>query len=175
MLDVPNSDGCQRGLVAVGRLESGDRAAVLEVFGGLSDRSRRLRFHGSKPRLLDSELDDLVEVGCCGREAVAAVDLVSGRVVGIARFVRDETDPRLAEVAFEVVDDCQGRGIGRRLLAELRILAKRESIERFKALVVPGNEPALALLRGAGDVVRSAYVDGAYELVVELDPLRRAA
>jgi GNAT superfamily N-acetyltransferase len=169
------STGCTRGLVAVGRLHAGDRAAVLEVFEGLSDHSRRLRFHGPKPRLADREIDDLVEIGCCGREAVAAVDLVSGDVVGLARFVRDPADPRSAEVAFEVVDRCQGHGVGRRLLAELRLLAVRQGIDRFTALVLPGNEPALALLRGVGRVARSSFDGGAYELVLDLDPLATAA
>jgi GNAT superfamily N-acetyltransferase len=170
-----NSLGCQRGRVAVGRLEAGDRDAVLEVFDGLSERSRRLRYHGPKPRLPEREVDDLVRIGCCGREAVAAVDLVSGEVVGLARFVREEAEPRSAEVAFEVVDRCQGHGVGRRLLAELRALAALEGIESLKAYVVVGNEPALALLRGLGRVVRSSYEDGAYELVIDLEPLADAA
>lgn len=167
--------GCHRGLISVGRLRGGDRAAVLEVFDGMSERSRRLRFHGPKPRLREAEIDHLVDVGCCGREAVAAIDLVTGRVVGTARFVRDNGDPRSAEVAFEVVDDCQRRGVGRRLIAELSGIARREGIERFHASVVPGNEPALALLRGAGRTARSGYADGAYELVVELEQQPRAA
>ena len=175
MLLDSNHVGCRRGLVSIGRLDTGDRKAVLEVFDGLSERSRRLRFHGPKPRLLERDLDELVEVGCCGREAVAAVDLVSGEIVGIARFVRSESDSRSAEVAFEVVDRCQGSGVGLRLLDELRSLAVDDGIARFSASVVPGNESALALLRGAGRVVESTYVEGAYELVVELEPLPQAA
>jgi RimJ/RimL family protein N-acetyltransferase len=167
--------GCRRGLVRLGRLHAGDRAAVLEVFRGLSERSRRLRFHGPKPRLREGELDHLVDVGRSGREAVAAVDLVSGSVVGIARFVRDDGDPRSAEVAFEVVDECQSSGLGGRLVDELKAVAAGQGVERFRASVVAGNEPALALLRRAGRVMRSAYVDGAYEVVVELDTLPRVA
>lgn len=175
MPDVLNPAGCERGLVALGRLPGGDRDAVLQVFEGLSERSRRLRFHGPKPRLPGGDLDALVDVGCCGREAVAAVDQVSGKVVGIARFVRSATDPRSAEVAFEVVDECQHRGVGRRLVDELKLLALSEGIERFEAIVAADNEPALALLRRAGRIVRSSYADGAHEIVVELGKLPRAA
>ena len=89
---------------------NGERKPVLEVFEGLSERSRSLRFLGSKPRLLERDVDWLVDVGCCGREAVAAVD-ETGRTVGIARFVRDADGPE-AEIAFEVVDEWQGRGLG---------------------------------------------------------------
>ena len=146
-----------------------------EVFDGMSERSRRLRYHGAKPRLPEAEVDWLVDVGCCGREAVAAIDLVSGKVVGLARFIRDEHDPRIAEVAFEVVDACQSNGVGRRLIAELVTLARLEGIERFRASVVVGNEAALALVSRAGRVEHSAYVDGAYQLVVELGSLSQAA
>jgi RimJ/RimL family protein N-acetyltransferase len=167
--------GCQRGLIGVARLGRGDRAAVVEVFQGMSERSRRLRFHGPKPVLGEADLAWLVDVGCCGREAVVATDLVTGAVVGTARFVRDDDDPRSAEVAFEVVDRCQSRGVGRRLVAELGSLARREGIERFHAAVVPGNEAALSLLRRSGRLMGSTFVDGVHELVIELDPFRRAA
>jgi RimJ/RimL family protein N-acetyltransferase len=167
--------GCHRGLISVRRLHGRDRAAILEVFEGMSERSRRLRFHGPKPVLREAEIDRLVDVGCCGREAVVATDLVTGTVVGTARFVRDEDDPSSAEVAFEVVDACQGRGVGRKLLSELGALAQREGIERFHVTVVPGNEPALTLLRRSGRLVGSTFVDGAHELEIELEPLARAA
>jgi RimJ/RimL family protein N-acetyltransferase len=161
--------GCRRGLIGVGRLREGDRGAVLDVFAGMSERSRRLRYHGPKPQLAEREVDHLVDIGCCGREAVAAIDLVSGAVVGIARFVRADDDPRSAEVAFEVVDACQSSGVGRRLVAELGTLARREGIERLRAHVVPGNEAALALMRRLGRVVRTSYADGSYELEVALE------
>src|SRR5215218_560410 len=95
--------------VALRRLRPGERAPVLAVFAGLSERSRRLRFLGAKPRLPERDVQALVDVGCCGREAVVAVEQDGGRPIGIARFVRDGDAPE-AEVAFEVVDAWQGHG-----------------------------------------------------------------
>jgi RimJ/RimL family protein N-acetyltransferase len=148
-------------------LLAGERSAVLEVFAGLSERSRRLRFLGSKPRLLESDLRYLVDVGCCGREAVVATEPETGRVLGIARFVRDRDAPE-AEIAFEVVDDFQGRGLGKQLVAELRALALEQGILRFRALIAHGNRAATALMRGLGEVLVQRYEDGAIELVVRL-------
>ena len=74
-------------------LRSGERSAVLEVFAGLSERSRRLRFLGSKPRLLESDVRQLVDVDRAGHEAVAAIDRETGLTVGIARYVRDRDAP----------------------------------------------------------------------------------
>lgn len=153
--------------IALRPLRFGERRPVLDVFDGLSERSRRLRFLGSKPRLLESDVAQLVDVGCCGREAVVAVEQETGRTVGIARFVRDEGAPE-AEIAFEVVDEWQGRGLGKLLLAELRALALAQGILRFRALVAHGNQPAFALVRGLGDKLVHRYEDGAVELVVRL-------
>ena len=153
--------------ILVRPLRWGERRPLLEVFEGLSERSRRLRFHGSKPRLLERDLLQLADVGCCGREAVAATDRETGRTVGIARFVRDADAPE-AEIAFEVVDEWQGRGLGRELLAALRELALQAGILRFRALVAHGNAPAFALVRGLGDELARRHEDGSVEIVVRL-------
>ena len=62
-----------------------------------------------------------------------------GPVVADARFVRDETDPTLAEVAFIVGDEYQGRGVGSFLLAALAVAARGDGIRRFTARVLADN------------------------------------
>ena len=148
-------------------LRAGERSAVLEVFAGLSERSRRLRFLGSKPRLLESDLAHLVDVGSSSHQAVVAVDRKSGFTVGIARFVRDEGAPE-AEIAFEVIDGWHGLGFGKQLVTELRTLALAQGILRFRALIAHGNLPAFALVRGLGEELTRRYEDGNVELVVRL-------
>ena len=150
------------------RLARGERRPVLEVFAALSDRSRRRRFLGPKPTLRESELRHLVDVGCCGRQAVAATDRVTGAAVGIARYVRTGADPATAEVAFEVVDEWQGKGVGRRLADELRAVAVAEGMRRLHATVASDNPAALALMRRLGRIEWTAFSDGAYEVVVAL-------
>jgi RimJ/RimL family protein N-acetyltransferase len=159
-----------------GALRRGDRDAVARVFDGLGERSRRLRFGGPKPHLAERELTWLADVDGSAHGAVVAVDC-HGEAVGIARFVRSEETPAAAEVAFEVVDGWQGRGVGTRLARELAELARAAGIERFTALVAAGNAPSLRLLRGIGTIVSADVRDGEYELVVRLHrpPLRAAA
>ncbi len=62
-----------------------------------------------------------------------------GPVVADARFVRDETDPTLAEVAFIVGDDYQGRGVGSFLMDALAVAARGDGIRRFTARVLSDN------------------------------------
>jgi CRP-like cAMP-binding protein len=62
-----------------------------------------------------------------------------GPVIADARFVRDETDPVLAEVAFIVGDDYQGRGVGSFLMAALAVAARGDGVRRFSARVLSDN------------------------------------
>jgi RimJ/RimL family protein N-acetyltransferase len=150
----------------VRRLAGGERSPVLQVFEGLSERSRRRRFLGPKPRLREQDLELLVDVGCCGREAVVASDPRTGRAIGIARYVRTAADT--AEVAFEVVDAWQRRGVGRMLARELAAVAAEHGIRRLSASVAVDNPAALALMKRLGHVEWTAYEGGAYEVVVAL-------
>jgi RimJ/RimL family protein N-acetyltransferase len=70
----------------------------------------------------------------------------AGSVVADVRFVRDETDRAMAEVAFIVADDYQGRGIGTFLMDALIIAAHVGGIRRFTARVLTDNLPMRAIL-----------------------------
>jgi RimJ/RimL family protein N-acetyltransferase len=54
-------------------------------------------------------------------------------------------DGDTAEVAFAVVDDLQGNGIGTVLVERLGADARAAGIRRFRADVRPDNKPSLAL------------------------------
>ncbi|MBI3689962.1 MAG: GNAT family N-acetyltransferase, partial [Mycolicibacterium aromaticivorans] len=63
------------------------------------------------------------------------VDGADGPVVADVRFVRDEADPSVAEIAFIVGDAYQGRGIGNFLMDALIIAARVGGVKRFSARV----------------------------------------
>jgi protein lysine acetyltransferase len=69
-----------------------------------------------------------------------------GPVVADARFVRDEDDPTVAEVAFIVGDAYQGRGIGTFLMGALAVTAAYHGVQRFSARVLTDNSPMRAIL-----------------------------
>ncbi len=66
--------------------------------------------------------------------------------VADARFVRDESDPTVAEIAFTVADAYQGRGIGTFLISALSIAASVDGIERFSARMLSENVPMRAIM-----------------------------
>ncbi|BBZ51253.1 GNAT family N-acetyltransferase [Mycobacterium heidelbergense] len=72
--------------------------------------------------------------------------------VADARFVRDESDPTIAEIAFTVADAYQGRGIGSFLIGALSIAARVDGVERFSARMLSDNAPMRAIMDHYGAV-----------------------
>ena len=131
--------------VLVRPLRNGDVDTVLAVFHRLSDQSRRTRFNGVKARLTEEELWALARVDATHHALVAYVE-GDPDPVAIARLVRDG---RSAEIAFEVANDYQQRGIGTALTEELLADARAAGITEINALVSTDNPAAISLLRGA--------------------------
>ncbi|CAN5431614.1 hypothetical protein BH10ACT11_BH10ACT11_12180 [soil metagenome] len=131
-------------------IEPQDREAFLATFERLSEESRYLRFLTPVPRLSESQVDYLVEVDHHDHEALIAFELETGRGVGIARFVRDAANPKVAEAAVAVVDESQGKGIGKALSRLLADRAREEGIERFDATLLNRNRSMLSVLEAIG-------------------------
>lgn len=72
--------------------------------------------------------------------------------VADARFVRDETDPTVAEIAFTVADAYQGRGIGSFLIGALSVAARVDGVERFAARMLSDNVPMRTIMDRYGAV-----------------------
>lgn len=129
--------------VTVRPLRNGDTAIVQAVFDGLGPRSRLLRFGGAKNVLRPADLELLARVDATHHVLVA---YAGGVPVGIARLVRQG---RCAEIAFEVVDAWQRRGIGTLLVDRLAADARAAGIERLHGDVAADNTASRALLRRA--------------------------
>nr|WP_284224989.1 GNAT family N-acetyltransferase [Mycolicibacterium sp. TUM20983] len=69
---------------------------------------------------------------------------IDAPIVADARYVRET--PTVAEIAFIVGDDYQGRGIGSFLMEALAVAARSEGIRRFTARVLADNVPMRAIL-----------------------------
>jgi acetyl coenzyme A synthetase (ADP forming)-like protein len=144
---------------------------LVAFFGGLSEHSLYLRFHGFShvtPRLVRSlvgndplEQDSLVGVmaGPGGAE----------RIVAMGTYARLR-EPSRAEVAFTVADEMQGRGVGTRLLEQLAQQAAAVGVEHFVAEVLPQNSQMLHVFEDGGFELRRASQDGVVEVVLDIEP-----
>jgi ribosomal protein S18 acetylase RimI-like enzyme len=148
-----------------------DKSLVAHAFERMSEESRYRRFFSYLQELSPGTLAYLTEVDHVDHEAVIAIEPSSGHALGVARYIRTPEDPEAAHVSVAVVDDWQGRGLGRALLTELTRRARKQGVRRFVATVLYNNEKALKLLSGLSQVERRA-VGPESEHVVELPEAR---
>jgi len=134
-------------------LRNGEARTVMRMFERLSERSKRARFNGAKPCLTRSELRRLASID---RDRHALVAYADGdpEPVAIARLVREGDS---AEVACEVADDYQQRGIGTALVRELVADARAAGITEISALVARDNSAALAIVRRVARVLAICF------------------
>ena len=160
-VDVALRDGAT---ARVRPVDPRDEAALRQLLKGLSVESRWLRFFsaGADLQRAASLMAALAPPAGRGLVAVAGVPQC---VVAHAAYVREDEAGR-AEVAFEVADAWQGRGLATVLLAHLSQLAEADGITTFVASVLPGNHRMVQVFRDSGFAVEVRSEPG--ELRVEL-------
>jgi N-acetylglutamate synthase-like GNAT family acetyltransferase len=127
--------------ITVRPLRAGDTSVVQAVFDRLEARSRLLRYGGAKNVLLPADLAALARVDANHHVLVA---YAADGPIGIARLVRSG---KAAEVAVEIVDAWQARGVGKLLMERLAADARAAGIERLEATVQLHNTASRALMR----------------------------
>ena len=145
-------------------LRDGDTVTVAALFDRLSSRSRERRFCGAKPRLLDAELAALARVDVDHHVLVAFID-GDAQPVGMARLVQNDGT---AEIAFEVADAFQGRGVGSILARELASDARAAGITSLVATVCGDNPPVVSVLRRIAHSLHVTWHGREREFVVGL-------
>ncbi len=152
-----------------------DDATALQTFHvAQSERSIYMRFFAPLARLPERDLRRFTVVDYIDRAALIAVSTKSEgetdaeSIIGVARFDRVEADD--AEVAFNVADSQQGRGVGTVLLEHIAAAARERGIRRFTAEVLMQNRQMLAIFREAGYLVSQEMADGVVSLTIDLDP-----
>ncbi len=133
--------------VVIRQLEPSDRHLLLEVFEEMGRHSREARFLAPKPRLTEADVRQLLAIDHVDHEALVALAAEDSRPIGIARFVRDAADPETAEVAVEVVDSWQSRGLGTMLVTALLGRARDLGVRRFTLVMARDNHAAARLMR----------------------------
>ena len=136
----------------------GDRDLLVRGFERLSPESRYRRFFAPVKTMSGQLLDYLTSIDYVDHFAWAALSAEPGPDggpvgAGVSRYVRLD-DPKAAEMAVTVVDDWQGRGLGRILLDALVLEALENGITCFAGDVLVENRPMHELLRRAGATFR---------------------
>ncbi|MGH7813737.1 MAG: GNAT family N-acetyltransferase [Candidatus Binataceae bacterium] len=157
-IDEPLRGG---GSIHIRAILPGDKERLHEHFRGLSRDSVYFRFMGIRRDLTSGDLKRLTELDFKNHVALAAT--ISGpggeQFAGVGRYLR-LADPRHAEIAFAVLDEHQGRGIGTLLLKHLGYIARAAGIAEFEAGVLGGNRKMLEVFENSGFEVRRSFGSG---------------
>src|SRR5690625_4845934 len=133
-----------------------DADALQRFHAGQSPESVYLRFFAPLARLPERDLYRFTHVD--HHDRVALVVLWQEEIVAVGRF--DQIGGGDAEVAFNVSDSAQGKGLGSVLLEHLAAAGRELGVRRFVADVLPQNARMLRVFSDAGYDVQSRMEDG---------------
>ena len=139
-----------------------DLEALLEFHNRLSPKSIYFRYFSPLPELGEERAKALVNVDY--DDTFALVGELAGRLVGVARYYRDEKTRDHAEVAFLIEDALQGRGIATRMLDRLAEIARDKDISTFEAYVLGDNRKMMDVFMHTGFEVERRLDGGVFQV-----------
>jgi GNAT superfamily N-acetyltransferase len=129
-----------------------DRDRLRQGFHRLSPESRYQRFLAAIRDLSDAQLRQLTVIDY--HDHMAFIGLDPSRpglpAMGVARYIRVEGHPEVAEVAVTVQDEHQGRGLGTLLLEFLCEWAAAHGVRTFRAYTFETNDAMIRIFRDMG-------------------------
>ena len=143
-----------------------DAERLVEFYARVSDESKYYRFFTHMPQLSERDIERFTHVDHVDR--VAFVLIVAENIIAVGRY--DLVEAGVAEVAFLVEDQHQGRGIAQVLLEHLAQAGRERGVEKFQAEVLPDNQRMIQTFRDAGYHVAGGYEDGVMMLEFPIDP-----
>ncbi len=155
--DLVLKDG---GTVHMRPIVPADADGLQAMMKRMSRQSVYQRFFRVRHELDPDELRYFTELDYADRMAFVVLD--EGAIVGVGRYDRGDGASTTAEVAFAVVDDQQGRGIGSQLLAQLTSYARGRGITAFRAYVLADNHAMIRVFRNAGFRLSRTIDEGFY-------------
>jgi ribosomal protein S18 acetylase RimI-like enzyme len=138
------------GRVEIRALRPDDQANLLAAVGRTSAQSLYRRFFGAKRNFTEKETAFFVNADFVSHVALVAVVDDGGRpaVAAGGRYV--VVSQGKAEVAFMVVDQYQGQGIGAALMRHLVAIARDAGLAELVAEVLPDNIAMLKVFEKSG-------------------------
>ena len=161
--DVVLRDG---GTAHIRPIRPDDADRLTRFHDRLSDETIYFRFFALYRQLSARDIKRFTEVDHVDR--VALIATVGEEMIGVVRY--DRLGPDEAEVAFNIEDAHQGRGLGSVFLEHIAAGARERGVKRFAAHVLPTNRRMLTVFKEAGFVVSQEQEDGVALLGFDLAP-----
>ena len=136
--------------VEIRALRPQDRNKMLAAVGRTSTQSLYRRFFAVRRHFSEAETSFFLDIDFVNHVGLVAVIDENGTpaIVGGGRYVVSKSGQ--AEVAFAVVDQYQGQGIGAALMRHLTAIARESGLRELVAEVLPDNVAMLKVFEKSG-------------------------
>jgi len=154
--------------IEIRAIRPADQAALLAAVEHSSADSLHRRFFAVKRFFTDKEIDFFLNVDFVDHVALVAVLSEAGAttIVGGGRYVL--VRPGTAEVAFAVVDEFQGQGVGGALMRHIAMIARDAGLKELIAEVLAENSAMLKVFEKSGLRCRTARDSGVVHITLAL-------
>ena len=154
--------------IEIRALRPTDQDDLLAAVDRIGVQSMYRRFMGAKRHFSEKERAFFVNVDFINHVAVVAVIQEDGcqTIIAGSRYIVER--PGSAEVAFAVIDQYQGQGIGAVLLRHLATLARDAGVKEFTAEVLPDNAAMLKVFEKSGLQPRLKRAPGEVHVTLQL-------
>ena len=136
--------------VEIRALRHEDRNGLEEAVSRASAESLRRRFFSLRRHFSEQEMEFFSNIDFVSHVALVVVAEEGGRpvIVGGGRYI--VLEPGRAEVAFALIDEYQGHGIGTALMRHLAAIARDAGLKELIAEVLPENTAMLNVFKKSG-------------------------
>jgi RimJ/RimL family protein N-acetyltransferase len=136
--------------VEIRALRHEDRIGLEEAVSRASAESLRRRFFSVRRHFSEQEIEFFSDIDFVSHVALVVVAEEGGEavIVGGGRYIIAE--PGRAEVAFALIDEYQGQGIGAALMRHLVAIARDAGLKELIAEVLPENTAMLKVFKKSG-------------------------
>jgi RimJ/RimL family protein N-acetyltransferase len=154
----------------VNKITPNSKELIKEGFSKLSNKSVMFRFLELKKHLSEKELEYLSNPDGIKHVAFGAIfnDGVEKHGIGVARYIKTTEDT--AELAVTIIDEFQGKGIGKNLVKIITLYAKKANLKYLIGTVNCYNESMMRIVRKYPNV-EMHIESGNYEICFDLENL----
>jgi RimJ/RimL family protein N-acetyltransferase len=154
--------------VEIRALRPSDRDELKAAIARISSQSLYRRFFGPKRHFTEKEVAYFVNVDFVTQVALVALagDCEQPTIIGGGRYI--VVEPGVAELAFAIVDQYQGLGLGAAMLRHLVAIARRAGLRELVASVLPDNRAMLTVFEKSTCRVGTRREQGAVQVTLEV-------
>ena len=154
--------------VEIRALRPSDRDELKAAVARISSASLYRRFFGPKRHFTEKEVAYFVNVDFVTQVALVAVagEREQPTIIGGGRYI--VVEPGVAELAFAIIDQYQGLGLGAAMLRHLVAIARRAGLNALVASVLPDNRAMLTVFEHSGLGIRTRREQGTVHVTLEV-------